>query len=93
MVSSGAALARDPLQYDGVSTPIERRRDLGIRGLVPAAYIPLDLNVERCMAQLRSKQDPVEQYIYLHSIQDVSERLYFGMLVKYTAELMPIICK
>ena len=91
--SSGAAIARDPVRFCGVSTPLERRRGLGVRGFVPAAYIPLDLNVERCMTQLRAKHSALEQYIYLQSIQDVNERLYFAMLVKYTAELMPIVCK
>ena len=93
VASTGAAIARDPVTFCGVSTPLERRRGLGIRGFVPAAYIPLDLNVERCMTQLRAKHSALEQYIYLQSIQDVSERLYFAMLVKYTAELMPIVCK
>jgi malate dehydrogenase (oxaloacetate-decarboxylating)(NADP+) len=90
-VPRGVYLAKDPVQYNGVSTPVEERAHLGIQGLVPTAYIPLELDVQRCMEQLRSKATPLEQFTYLASIQDVSERLYFAMLVKHTDELMPIV--
>jgi malate dehydrogenase (oxaloacetate-decarboxylating)(NADP+) len=87
----GVYHAKDPIKYSGVSTPVEKRRDLGIRGLVPAAYIPLEKDVERCMQQLRSKLTNLGKYLYLASIQDVSERLYYAILVKHTAEVMPIV--
>jgi len=87
----GTYIARDPIRYSAVSTPIDKRDALGIRGLVPPAYIPLELDVQRCMEQLRSKTSPMEQYIYLATIQDVSERLYYAILVKHTAEIMPIV--
>ena len=90
--SSGLVLSKDPIRHNGVSTPIELRRGLGIRGLVPAAYIPLELDVERCMEQIAAKKGrPIDQYSYLQSIQDVSERLYFAILTKYTATVMPIV--
>ncbi|CAB9529474.1 NADP-dependent malic enzyme [Seminavis robusta] len=87
----GVYHAKDPVKYNGVSTPVERRTDLGIQGLVPAAFVPLELDVQRCMEQLRSKATPLEKYIYLQSIQDVSERLYYAILVAHTAEVMPIV--
>jgi malate dehydrogenase (oxaloacetate-decarboxylating)(NADP+) len=90
--SAGLVLSKDPIRHNGVSTPIELRKGLGIRGLVPAAYIPLELDVERCMEQIAAKKGrPLEQYIYLQGIQDVSERLYFAILTKYTATIMPIV--
>jgi hypothetical protein len=90
--SSGLALFKDPIRHNGVSTPIELRRGLGIRGLVPSAYIPLELDVERCMEQIAAKKGrPIDQYSYLQSIQDVSERLYFAILTKHTATVMPIV--
>lgn len=87
----GVYVTRDPIKHSGVSTPIEDRGAIGIRGLVPPAYIPIELDVERCMEQLRSKLTPLGKYTYLASIQDVSERLYHAILVKHTAEVMPIV--
>eukprot|EP00544_Gedaniella_sp_CCMP2646_P005648 CAMPEP_0202485154 /NCGR_PEP_ID=MMETSP1361-20130828/4065_1 /ASSEMBLY_ACC=CAM_ASM_000849 /TAXON_ID=210615 /ORGANISM="Staurosira complex sp., Strain CCMP2646" /LENGTH=544 /DNA_ID=CAMNT_0049113987 /DNA_START=26 /DNA_END=1657 /DNA_ORIENTATION=+ len=90
-LTDGVYLAKDPVKYNGVSTPIEMREELGIRGLVPSAYIPLDLDVERCMEQLRLKEKAIDKYVYIQSIQDVNERLYYAILVKHTAEVMPIV--
>lgn len=90
-LTDGVYHAKDPIKYSGVSTPVNQRADLGIQGLVPAAYIPLELDVQRCMEQLRSKSTPLEKYIYLATIMDVSERLYYSILVAHTAEIMPIV--
>jgi malate dehydrogenase (oxaloacetate-decarboxylating)(NADP+) len=90
-LTCGTYHAKDPIKYSGVSTPVDQRGSLGIRGLVPPAYIPLQLDVERCMEQLRNKATPLEKYIYLASIQDVSERLYYAILVQHTSEVMPIV--
>uniref|UniRef100_A0A7S3P7B9 Malic enzyme n=1 Tax=Amphora coffeiformis TaxID=265554 RepID=A0A7S3P7B9_9STRA len=87
----GVYQAKDPIKFNSVSTPLEYRDQLGLRGLVPCAYIPLELEVERCMTQLRSKATGLEKYIYIQSIMDVSEHLYYAILVKHIAEVMPII--
>lgn len=73
-LTAGVYTAKDPTKFHGSSTPIEKREELGIRGLVPAAYIPLDLDVERCMQQLRLKEKAIDKYGYIQSIQDVNER-------------------
>lgn len=87
----GAYVGRDPVKNWGVSTPIENREERGIRGLVPPGYIPLELDVQRCMEHLRAKESNLDKYTYLASIQDVSERLYFAILASHTAEVMPIV--
>ena len=89
--STGVDVVRDTIRYCGISTPIAIRQAIGIRGLVPAARIPLKVDVERCMEQMRSKETELEKYIYLHGIQDVSERLFYAMLTTHTAEVMPIV--
>lgn len=89
--STGVDVVRDTIRYCGISTPVEIRQSIGIRGLVPAARISLKVDVERCMNQMRSKETDLEKYIYLHGIQDVSERLFYAMLTTHTAEVMPIV--
>ncbi|KAL7523455.1 LOW QUALITY PROTEIN: hypothetical protein ACHAWF_000529, partial [Thalassiosira exigua] len=87
----GEAHAKNPVEYQGVSTPLSERDELGLRGLLPATYLPLKLEVERCISRLREKPDPLEQYIYLRNIQDVNENLFYALLIQHTAELMPIV--
>ncbi|CCI46705.1 unnamed protein product [Albugo candida] len=43
------------------------------------------------MKQLQSKSSPLEKYIFMQTLQDVNETLYYKLLVKHTAELMPIV--
>ena len=87
----GARHAKNPIVYHGVSTPIEELMSLGIRGLIPSAYLPLEVEVERCMNRLREKCTDLEKYVYLRCIQDRNENLFYAMLVKNVAELMPIV--
>lgn len=88
---TGLNVVLDPISYKGVSTPISERDELGIRGLVPAGHLPLEVNVERCIRQLRLRSTPLEKYMYLQSIQDVNEHLYYAILITHTAEVMPIV--
>lgn len=64
----GARHAKNPIVYHGVSTPIEELMSLGIRGLIPSAYLPLEVEVERCMNRLREKCTDLEKYVYLRCI-------------------------
>eukprot|EP00607_Mallomonas_marina_P001556 CAMPEP_0182431436 /NCGR_PEP_ID=MMETSP1167-20130531/49244_1 /TAXON_ID=2988 /ORGANISM="Mallomonas Sp, Strain CCMP3275" /LENGTH=156 /DNA_ID=CAMNT_0024617779 /DNA_START=99 /DNA_END=566 /DNA_ORIENTATION=- len=76
----------------GASFTIEERNELKLRGLVPAGDpISLDTKVEVAITSLRSKSSPLEQFIYLSTIQDADETLYYAILIKYTAEVMPIV--
>lgn len=88
---NGVMLMKDPVIFRGISTPVTIRATLGIRGLIPAGHIPLEVDIERCVNQLRSLSTPLEKYLYLQNIQDVNERLYYGILVAHTHETMPIV--
>jgi len=88
---TGFERMKDPLLNVASSTPLADRERLKLRGLVPSGYIPLNLNVERCMQQLRLKSSPLEKYLFLQSIQDVDERLYYAILVSHTEEVMPVV--
>uniref|UniRef100_A0A7S2L0D0 Malic enzyme n=2 Tax=Leptocylindrus danicus TaxID=163516 RepID=A0A7S2L0D0_9STRA len=88
---TGFERMKDPLLNVASSTPLADRERLKLRGLVPSGYIPLNLNVERSMQQLRLKSSPLEKYLFLQSIQDIDERLYYAILVSHTEEVMPIV--
>ena len=87
----GESHAKNPVEFQGVSTPLVKREELGLRGLLPAAYLSLEQEVQRCMRRLREKPDDLEKYVYLRNIQDVNENLFYAMLTRHTAELMPIV--
>ena len=60
---------KSPWKNMGSSTPSPRPPKM--RGLVPGGSpVPLEVKVKNAMEQLRGKASPLEQYTYLHTIQD-----------------------
>ena len=51
----------------------------------------LETKIDMSMEQLHKKTSPLEKYIYLHTIQDSDETLFYAMLVAHTAEIMPYV--
>lgn len=43
------------------------------------------------MVRVRKKETSLEKYVYLHSIQDVDEDLYFAAIMRYPKELFPLV--
>jgi len=60
------------------------------RGLLPAAYDET-LHVARCLAQLRSKDKPIEKYIYLSQLKHTNEDLFYRLCLANLPEFTPII--
>ena len=76
----------------GTSFTSKERVGYGLLGLYPAGEpISLEIKLENLMNQLRKKTSPLEKYIYLHTIQDGDETLYYAALCKHTAEIMPFV--
>ena len=87
----GRGLLSDPLLNKGVGFSPEERRSLGIEGLIPFAVSSLDEQVERALANVRRKSDPLEQYIGMMALQDRNETLFYRTLVDHVVELMPVV--
>ncbi|KZP23098.1 hypothetical protein FIBSPDRAFT_859046 [Athelia psychrophila] len=60
------------------------------RGLTPPT---LDENIHylRCLAQLRSKDSPLEQNIYLGQLRDASPNIFYKLCLANMAEVTPLI--
>ena len=87
----GYEIARTPHLNKGHSFSMEERDALGIRGLYPCGQpFTLDEKVNVAMTQLRLKSSPLEKYIFLHTIQDSDETLFYALLLRHTAETMPL---
>jgi malate dehydrogenase (oxaloacetate-decarboxylating)(NADP+) len=86
------ALLKNPSINKGTSFSFDERRRLGLSGLVPAGDpLSLGVKVDLVMEQVRSKSTPLEKYIYLQTLQDSDETLYFAALSSHMAELMPLV--
>jgi malate dehydrogenase (oxaloacetate-decarboxylating)(NADP+) len=87
----GLGLLHEPLLNKGTAFTEEERDRLGLRGLLPPRPATIQEQVERVMSNYRAKPDDLERYIYLASLLDRNETLFYRLLVEHIEELMPIV--
>ncbi len=88
---SGAALLHDPASNKGTAFTEEERDRLHLRGLLPPRVLNLRQQLDKTLASFRGKASDLEKYIYLISLQDRNERLFYRLVIDHLAETMPII--
>ena len=91
MKRTGVDLLRDPMKNKGLAFTKAERAALGIRGLLPSRVLDMAGAESHALAQLRSKTSPLEKYIYLQSLQDRDETMYFYLVTRHIREIMPLI--
>lgn len=87
----GVKLIHNPVLNKGTAFTAEERKILGLRGLLPPRITSPELQVVRIMANLRSKSDDLERYLYLTALQDRNETLFYKTVTTHLAEIMPLI--
>ena len=87
----GRQLLNDPHLNKGAGWTWEERRGLDMEGLVRSAITPMEIEVERCYEAYLTKTDDLERYIYLVSLQDRSEVLFYRLVVDHLKEMVPIV--
>lgn len=90
-MSTGYQAIRTPSINKGLAFTTSERDALKLRGLLPIGETSIELEVKRALVQLRKKSSPLEKYIFLQSMQDTNEAVYYRLLVENTAEFMPIV--
>lgn len=88
---AGPVLLETPLLNKGSGFTQKERREFNLEGLLPYCIETIDEQRERAYDQLCAFTSRMDKHIYLRSIQDTNETLYFNLLVHNLEELMPII--
>lgn len=87
----GSALLTNSLLNKGTAFSYEERDALALRGLLPPKVFPLELQLQRVLGNLRRKTDNLEKYIFLTTLQNRNETLFYKLLVEHLEEVMPLI--
>src|SRR6478736_2586672 len=87
----GADLLHDPLLNQGTAFTDSEREQLGLRGLLPPRVFPQEQQVARVLESFRRKTSDLEKYIYLISLQERNESLFYRVVLDHLPEMMPII--
>jgi len=88
---TGIALLQDPRYNKGTAFTEAERDALGIRGLLPPRVFTLDEQLERVMENFRAKDSAIERYVFMVSLQDRNETLFYRTVTDHLTEMLPII--
>jgi malate dehydrogenase (oxaloacetate-decarboxylating)(NADP+) len=87
----GVKLLHDPIRNKGTAFTENERNLLNLRGLLPPRVHTQEQQVRRVMEQLAAKSSDLSRYIYLVSLQDRNEMLFYRVVTTHLRELMPIV--
>ena len=88
---TGHLLLDNPALNKGSAFSPEERRAFGLQGLLPPHISTMDEQLARTYENYLRKETDVERYVFLVSLQDRNETLFYRLLQEHTAEMMPII--
>ena len=87
----GTKLLHDPIANKGTAFTEEERDLYGLRGLLPPRIQTQEEQVMRVMGNLRAKTTDLERYVFLVSLQDRNETLFYRVVTEHLDELMKIV--
>ncbi len=87
----GIEVLRDPALNKSTAFTEEEKQTLGITGLVPDVTETEDLQLSRVMMQLGHKATDLDRYIYLISLLDHNETLFYRTVMSDPARFLPIV--
>jgi malate dehydrogenase (oxaloacetate-decarboxylating) len=88
---TGRSLLETPLLNKGSAFTEEERREFGLTGLLPPHISTVDEQLARTYGSFKNKESDLERYIYLVSLQDRNETLFYRLLQEHITEMMPIV--
>jgi malic enzyme len=87
----GKALLADSRTNKGSAFTFQEREELDLHGLVPPIVSTMQQQLLRCYENFTAKTTNLEKYIYLSSLQDRNETLYYRLVLEHINEMMPIV--
>ncbi|MBA7620297.1 MAG: oxaloacetate-decarboxylating malate dehydrogenase [Calditrichaeota bacterium] len=87
----GVDILHDPRLNKGTAFTPEERDELGLRGLLPPKYLPIEEQLELVYENYSHKESDLEKYIYLIGLLDRNETLFYRLLEGHLEEMMPVV--
>ncbi len=88
---SGYQILNDPVLNKGTAFSNEERDRLHLHGLLPPSIATLEEQVGRRLKAFRAQHTDLDKYVFLRSLQDTNETLFYALLVQNLEEMMPIV--
>ena len=87
----GLAVLNSPLLNKGTAFTAEERRALDLTGLLPPDVSTLEAQVKRAFLQYQRLPDALSKNIYLTSLHDRNEVLFYRLFSEHLREMIPIV--
>jgi malate dehydrogenase (oxaloacetate-decarboxylating) len=87
----GIALLRLVLTNKGTAFTPDERVALGIDGMLPPQVNSMEQQLERVFSGFRREPSPIAKYQYLRALQERNEILFYALLERHLAEMLPIV--
>jgi malic enzyme len=87
----GESVLMDSFLNKGTAFTAQERDELGILGLLPPAVFTIEQQLPRVYASFCAKETPLEKFIYLASLHDRNEVLYYRLIHERIDEMLPIV--
>ena len=88
---TGQSLIESPLLNKGSAFTLEERQAFGLLGLLPAKVAIIEEQLPRAYENFQRKTSDLERYIYLASLHDRNEVLFYRLVSEHIVEMAPII--
>ncbi len=80
-----------PMINRGTAFTASERAALGLDGLLPSGVVPMEGQLRRVYEQYQSQPDALSKNVYLTSMRDRNEVLFYRLLSEHLEEMLPII--
>ncbi|GFO71499.1 malate dehydrogenase (oxaloacetate-decarboxylating) [Bathymodiolus japonicus methanotrophic gill symbiont] len=88
---AGPILLETALLNKGSAFSAAERQEFNLDGLLPTAIETIEEQGKRAYYQFSHLRNDLNKHIFLRTIQDANETLYYNLLIKHLEEMMPII--
>lgn len=88
---TGSALIQTPYLNKGMGFSNEERNEFGLVGLLPTRVNKLDEQVKRAYDQYKTRRTPLGKNIFMTSMKEQNEVLYYRLISDHLKEMFPII--
>jgi malate dehydrogenase (oxaloacetate-decarboxylating)(NADP+) len=91
MLPTGIEVLHDPTLNKGTAFTERERDTLKLRGLLPPRVLTQEQQLEKILENFHKEPTDIHKYLYLISLQDRNERLFYRVLMDHLSDMMPII--
>ncbi|MEZ5083129.1 MAG: NAD-dependent malic enzyme [Bacteroidales bacterium] len=87
----GQMILRNPRINKGTAFSHEERLEYGLDGLLPYKVESMETQIIRVNQQLENIKETINKYIYLSSLQDHNETLYYKIISSDPSKYLPLV--